>query len=260
VTDYCPAEVTADHEMFVCLEPVEHDGLHRSACSYGRCPNCGGIENHADSCPTPDLMEDTSRPLMDIVWGEDGIVRLEPYVSRRPKILDAEEAALRAELAVRTAERDSAIDVGGTRLEQLAAAQARIAELDAEVANLKVEGGEFFTANEGLGAALVEARARIAELEDTLDRLIEVPEPGDMKFRVGQWSTCALPDQEDLASHAVQPCECGDWEEGSFDPRCAARFEWRWAIVHDEGAHGESFVRWLTDYEVGEWEQREAQP
>jgi hypothetical protein len=81
--DYCPAAATGGHEEFGCLEPVGHAGLHRGGVSHGRCPSCGGIEDHADQCPTPDLMEDRTRPLQEVVWGEDGIVRLEPYETGR---------------------------------------------------------------------------------------------------------------------------------------------------------------------------------
>lgn len=76
---YCSSEATAGHESFGCLNPDGHTGLHRASVTHGRCPNCGGIEDHADTCPTPDLMEDTSQPMQEVVWGDDGIVRLEPY-------------------------------------------------------------------------------------------------------------------------------------------------------------------------------------
>lgn len=77
--DYCSSEATAGHEAFGCLNPDGHTGLHRASVTHGRCPNCGGIEAHADTCPTPDLMEDTSQPMQEVVWGDDGIARLEPY-------------------------------------------------------------------------------------------------------------------------------------------------------------------------------------
>ncbi len=76
---YCSSEATAGHESFGCLNPDGHTGLHRASVTHGRCPNCGGIEDHADTCPTPDLMEDTSQPMQEVVWGDDGIARLEPY-------------------------------------------------------------------------------------------------------------------------------------------------------------------------------------
>jgi hypothetical protein len=98
----------------------------------------------------------------------------------------------------------------------------------------------------------------VEQLEDTLERLIPLPEPGYLgAFRVGKYSAGDLPDQEDPGSHAVPGCECGDWEDGVWDPRCAELYEWRLAILHDEGGHGESFVRWLTEYEerqVAKWE------
>jgi hypothetical protein len=189
-----------------------------------------------------------------------------------------EVAHLTAELAVRTAERDSAIDVGGTRLEQLAAAQARIVELVSTVrascpltvdrgyepvgpCHINADGSDCSMAGIAGGCAYRGPGGGGAPgLADTTERLVPVPEPGDWEFRVGDYTTEDLPDQDDESSHAIPDCQCGDWEEGLFDQRCAAQFEWRPAILHDEGGHGESFVRWLTDYEVAEWEKREAKP
>jgi len=76
---YCNSEGITGHETFGCLNPDGHAGPHRSSVTHGRCPSCGGIEDHADTCPTPDLMEDTSQPFQEVVWGDDGIARLEPY-------------------------------------------------------------------------------------------------------------------------------------------------------------------------------------
>lgn len=77
---YCSSEGRTGHETFGCLNPDGHTGLHRASVTHGRCPNCGGIEDHSDTCPTKDLMEDTSQPMQEVVWGDDGIARLEPYV------------------------------------------------------------------------------------------------------------------------------------------------------------------------------------
>ena len=53
--------------------------------------------------------------------------------------------------------------------------------------------------------------------------------------------------------HDSVDCECGDTEEFELDPRCSALTTWRLAIVHDEGAHGWSLVRYLTEYEDTEY-------
>ncbi|MEM9656330.1 MAG: hypothetical protein AAGA65_29895 [Actinomycetota bacterium] len=71
-------------------------------------------------------------------------------------------------------------------------------------------------------------------------------QPGEF---TGWWTAEPL-NQDDPSNHAVDDCGCGDWEDGHWDPRCAAQTNWRLALVRDEGAHGTSFVRWLTTTEI----------
>lgn len=69
---------------------------------------------------------------------------------------------------------------------------------------------------------------------------------------LSSWSVGNMPDQDD-ADHA-EDCKCGDWEDGDIDDACheLLNVEFRPAIVRDEGAHGYSFVRWLTPEEIGQ--------
>lgn len=48
---FCDSDVTVLHEVFQCLEPMGHDGVHVGAAVPSPCPACGGREEHADSCP-----------------------------------------------------------------------------------------------------------------------------------------------------------------------------------------------------------------
>lgn len=64
------------------------------------------------------------------------------------------------------------------------------------------------------------------------------------RYLVGQWSWDV--DMADAMDHMDSvDCSCGDWEDGDFDPSCAASFTWQPALLNDEGAHGLSLAMTL---------------
>lgn len=66
VSAWCEAELVIRHETFSCLEDGGHAGPHKGSILGTPCENCGGYEDHSETCPTPEV----TVPFADVSTGE----------------------------------------------------------------------------------------------------------------------------------------------------------------------------------------------